>query len=228
LLPHQKSYIIKEAAKRLGFNFCGIARAEQLDADARRLEQWLNKGMHGSMHYMEKYFDLRIDPSKLVAGAQSVITLMLNYYPETESKVLPRIAKYAYGRDYHEVIREKLNSLLAAMKTALGDINGRGFVDSAPVLERTWAQKTGLGWIGKNGNLIHKQQGSFFFIATLIVDIELEYDAPFVKDYCGTCTRCIDSCPTDAILPDKVIDGSKCISYYTIELKDALIPDAMK
>ncbi|MEO6729740.1 MAG: tRNA epoxyqueuosine(34) reductase QueG [Ferruginibacter sp.] len=221
--------IIKSLAAKLGFDHCGIAKAVVLNEDARRLETWLNKGMQGSMQYMENHFDLRIDPAKLVPGAKSVITLLLNYFPEQkqfDDEV--KIAKYAYGNDYHEVIKEKLKSFLAEIKSSIGEVNGRGFVDSAPVLERSWAQKTGLGWIGKNGNLINKQSGSFFFIATLIVDLELEYDAAFAKDYCGTCTRCIDNCPTDAILPDKVIDGSKCISYFTIELKDALIPDAMK
>ena len=227
--PLQNTILVKKLALELGFEHCGIAKAVQLDEDARRLEQWLNKGMHGSMHYMENYFDMRIDPSKLVPGAKSVITLLLNYFPSQQQKDdAPKIAKYAYGKDYHEVIREKLNSFLSSLKINIGDIHGRGFVDSAPVLERTWAQKSGAGWIGKNGNLINKKTGSFFFIATLITDLELEYDDPFVKDYCGTCTRCIDSCPTDAILPDKVIDGSKCISYFTIELKDALISDSMK
>jgi epoxyqueuosine reductase len=221
--------IIKHTASGLGFDYCGIAKAQVLDDDARRLEQWLSKGMQGNMHYMENYFDVRIDPSKLVPGATSVITLMMNYFPSTQQKDhAPKIAKYAYGNDYHEVIREKLKALITHIKKEAGDINGRGFVDSAPVLERAWAQKSGLGWIGKNGNLINKQSGSFFFIATLIVDIELEYDAALAKDYCGTCTKCIDHCPTEAILPDKVIDGSKCISYFTIELKDALIPDGMK
>jgi len=221
--------IIKRTAAGLGFNFCGIARAEVLTEDARRLEAWLNKGLHGKMQYMENYFDLRIDPGKLVPGAKSVITLMMNYFPaERQNGEAPKIAKYAYGSDYHEVIREKLKELIRLIKLDAGDINGRGFVDSAPVLERTWAQKSGLGWIGKNGNLINKNSGSFFFIATLIVDIELEYDDPFTKDFCGSCTRCIDNCPTGAILPGKVIDGSKCISYFTIELKDALIPGTMK
>lgn len=220
---------IKQTATELGFHFCGIAKAKHLDDDARRLETWLSKGMQGSMQYMENYFDLRVDPTKLVPGAKSVITLMLNYYPSTKQKNdAVKISKYAYGRDYHEVIREKLQLLIQSMKENIGDINGRGFVDSAPVLERAWATKSGLGWIGKNGNLISKQNGSFFFIATLICDLELEYDAPFAKDYCGSCTRCIDECPTDAILPGKVIDGSKCISYFTIELKDALIDEGMK
>ena len=181
------------------------------------------------MGYMEKHFDLRTDPSKLVPGAKSVITLMKNYYPaEQQETNAPKISKYAYGKDYHEIIRAKLNEFLDNIKSKIGDIHGRGFVDSAPVLERAWAQRSGLGWIGKNGNLITKENGSFYFIATLITDLELQYDDAFAKDYCGTCTRCIDECPTDAILPDKVIDGSKCISYFTIELKDMLIPDTMK
>ena len=221
--------IIKKTAGALGFDYCGIARASFLNEDARRLERWLTNGMHGNMQYMENNFDLRVDPARLVPGAKSVITLLLNYFPAQEQPAAaPKIAKYAYGEDYHEVIREKLRKFLAQIKLLIGDVNGRGFVDSAPVLERTWAQKTGLGWIGKNGNLINKHSGSFFFIATLIVDVELNYDDPFAKDYCGTCIKCIDHCPTNAILPDKVVDGSKCIAYFTIELKDALIPDAMK
>lgn len=219
---------IKELAAQLGFEYCGIAKAVQLTEDARRLEQWLNKGMHGNMQYMENYFDLRIDPTKLLPGAKSVITLLMNYYPEKlQQQSTVKIAKYAYGKDYHEVIRAKLKELMLCIKEKVGDINGRGFVDSVPVLERTWAQKSGLGWIGKNGNLINNKRGSFFFIATFITDIALEYDLPLAKDYCGTCTRCIDSCPTEAILPNKVVDGSKCISYFTIELKEALIPEAM-
>jgi epoxyqueuosine reductase len=220
---------VKKTAERLGFNSCGIAKATRLDDDARRLESWLNKGYQGKMDYMEKYFDKRVDPQQLVPGAKSVITLTLNYYPsEMQGTELPQISKYAYGKDYHEVIKDKLKTLLLLLKENIGEINGRGFTDSAPVLERSWAQKSGLGWVGKNGNLISKQSGSFFFIATLITDLELIYDDPFAKDYCGTCTKCIDTCPTDAILDDKVIDGSKCISYFTIELKDALIPNNMK
>ncbi len=221
--------IIKEKTKLLGFDYCGIAKAAVLDEDAKRLETWLNKGMHGKMQYMENYFDLRINPTKLVPGAKSVITLLMNYFPSTvQQSNTVKIAKYAYGKDYHDVIRGKLKQLIEDLKKEIGDFNGRGFVDSAPVLERTWAQKSGLGWIGKNGNLLNKNSGSFYFIATLIVDIALVYDTPLVKDYCGSCTRCIDNCPTNAILPDKIIDGSKCISYFTIELKDALLPDAMK
>jgi epoxyqueuosine reductase len=225
----QHTSFIKKTAAALGFDYCGIAKAVRLDDDARRLEQWLNKGMQGKMKYMENYFDLRIDPGKLVPGAKSVITLLKNYYPsEKQQEGVPKISKYAFGKDYHDVIRKTLNDLIESMKEEIGEIHGRGFVDSAPVLERTWAQRSGLGWVGKNGNLINKQSGSFYFIGTLITDIELEYDEPFAKDYCGTCNRCIDECPTDAILPDKVVDGSKCISYFTIELKEMMIPGEMK
>jgi len=229
LITSANTQIVKQTATLLGFDFCGIATAGFLDDDARRLETWLNKGMHGNMQYMEKHFDMRTNPSKLVPGAKSVITLLLNYFPESfQNTDSPKIAKYAYGNDYHEVIREKLNHFLFLLRQQIGEINGRGFVDSAPVLERSWAQKSGLGWIGKNGNLINKKQGSFFFIASLITDLALNADDAGIKDYCGTCTRCIDECPTEAILPDKIVDGSKCISYFTIELKDALIPEKMK
>lgn len=204
---------------------CGIAMAEQLDEDAFRLEQWLNKGHQGGMQYMERYFDLRIDPRRLVPGARSVITLLLNYFPSQQQQAdAPKIAKYAYGTDYHYVIRDKLNQLLDFIKTNIGDVNGRGFVDSAPVLERSWAVKSGLGWVGKNGNVLTRNAGSFFFIATLITDLDLIADAPFKTDHCGTCTRCIDACPTQAIVSPTEIDAGKCISYLTIELKDALIP----
>lgn len=227
-LLDKNTLLVKEKARALGFDHCGIAKAEQLTEDAYRLEQWLKQGMHGSMHYMENYFDKRIDPRLLVEGAQSVITLLLNYYPpEQQAEDAPKVAKYAYGQDYHEVIRARLNTYLAELRAAFGDIQGRGFVDSAPVLERSWAQRSGLGWIGKNGNLIHKQAGSFFFIATLIVDIPLVYDAP-TGDYCGSCTKCLDACPTGALVSPTVVDGSRCISYYTIELKELLIPDAME
>ncbi|HPH22258.1 MAG TPA: tRNA epoxyqueuosine(34) reductase QueG [Chitinophagaceae bacterium] len=220
---------MKQQAQELGFNYCGIAKAEFLNDDARRLEHWLNKGFNGTMQYMENYFDLRVNPQKIVPGAKSVITLLQNYYPEQQQQNNNyKVAKYAYGKDYHEIIRAKLKQLLANMNATIGSIDGRGFVDSAPVLERAWAIKSGLGWIGKNGNLITKQSGSFFFIATIIVDIELLYDDAYAKDFCGSCTKCIDHCPTNAILPNKVIDGSKCISYYTIELKDALINENMK
>jgi epoxyqueuosine reductase len=221
--------IVKDTALLLGFDFCGIAHADFLDADAHRLETWLNKGMHGSMQYMEKHFDLRTNPRKLVPGAKSVITLLINYFPnEKQNEAAPKVSKYAYGKDYHEIIRGKLNHFFFLLNEKIGNIHGRGFVDSAPVLERAWAQKAGLGWIGKNGNLINKKQGSFFFIASLITDLDLLADETGVKDYCGTCTKCIDECPTEAILPNKIVDGSKCISYFTIELKDALIPEKMK
>lgn len=221
--------IIKQLAYKLGFDYCGIAKAVPLDEDARRLEKWLLQNHHGNMQYMENHFELRIDPAKLVPGAKSVITVLKNYYPsEKQSSDAPRISKYAWGKDYHEVIRAQLKELLDELRKTYGDIHGRGFVDSAPVLERSWATRSGAGWIGKNGNLITKNSGSFFFIATLIVDIELPYDDPFAKDFCGTCRKCIDACPTDAILDNKTIDGSKCISYFTIELKDALIPAEMK
>lgn len=227
-LLEKNTLMIKQKARALGFDHCGIAKAEQLTEDAYRLEKWLNKGMHGAMGYMENYFDKRIDPRLLVDGAKSVITLLLNYYPAAEQQPdTPHIAKYAYGKDYHEVIKAKLNEFLFDLRAELGDIQGRGFVDSAPVLERSWAQRSGLGWIGKNGNLIHKQAGSFFFIATMIVDIPLIYDSP-VGDYCGSCTKCLDACPTQALVSPTVVDGSRCISYYTIELKDMLIPASME
>lgn len=215
--------IVKNIAQSLGFDYCGISKATFLEDDARRLEQWLNKNMHGEMQYMANHFDLRTDPRKLEPGTASVITLLFNYYPEEHQPAdLPKISKYAYGDDYHDIIRAKLREFLSLMRTQIGEVAGRGFVDSAPVLERSWAQKSGLGWIGKNGNLIHKQQGSFFFIATLMVDLPLAYDNPLQKDYCGTCTKCIDACPTQAIVSPTVVDGNKCISYYTIELKEAL------
>ncbi|MBA2249116.1 MAG: tRNA epoxyqueuosine(34) reductase QueG [Chitinophagaceae bacterium] len=229
-LVDNNTAFIKSTATSLGFDYCGIAKAEKLENDARRLESWLNKGYQGKMQYMENYFDLRIDPCKLVPGARSVITLLLNYFPSQKQPDIdePIISKYAYGRDYHEVIKEKLKIFLAMIKENIGEIHGRGFADSAPVLEKSWAQKSGLGWVAKNGNLITKKNGSFFFIATLIVDLELNYDDAFVNDYCGSCRRCIDACPTGAILEEKIIDGSKCISYFTIELKDMLIPGEMK
>ncbi len=224
-----KSQFIKSLATHAGFDFCGIAAARPLDDDARKLEDWLQQGKHGHMYYMEKHFDLRVNPYKLLPGAKSVICFLINYFPVKEQENnIPKISKYAYGRDYHEVIRPKLEFILARMREKFGDFHGRGFVDSAPVLERSWAVLSGLGWVGKNGNLIHKKSGSFFFIATLIVDLELDYDAPVTADYCGTCTRCIEACPTHAIENNKVVDGSKCISYFTIELKELLIPDPMK
>jgi epoxyqueuosine reductase len=220
---------IQQEALRLGFMGVGFAKADFLEEDAIRLESFLKNNYHGKMSYLENHFDLRVDPRKLVPNAKSVITLLLNYYPnESQDIDSPKIAKYAWGMDYHDVIKEKLKALFAYINQHIGQIDGRGFVDSAPVLERTWANKSGLGWIGKNGNLINKQAGSFFFIATLICDLELEPDPTFKTDHCGTCTRCIDACPTDAIIDNKKIDASKCISYLTIELKDQLIPDAFE
>ncbi len=213
-------------AAQLGFLSCGIADAVPLHDDARRLEAWLAKGYHADMAYMANHFDLRIDPTKLVPGAKSVVTLLCNYFPSQAQQVgVPKIAKYAFGNDYHEVIRGKLNSLLDMFRAVAGAIEGRGFVDSAPVLERAWALRSGLGWIGKNGNLIHPKSGSFFFIATLIIDFQLDADPPFATDHCGTCRRCIDACPTDAIVSPKEIDANRCISYFTIELKSALMPE---
>ena len=215
--------LIKNEAKRLGFSFCGISKAEFLEEEAPKLENWLNSNMHGQMSYMQNHFDKRLDPRLLVPGARSVISLLLNYYPseKPQNEDAPKISKYAYGKDYHFVIREKLNLLLEFIRENIGEVDGRAFVDSAPVLDRAWAKKGGLGWIGKNSNLINKDSGSFFFIAELITDLELEYDGP-VKDYCGTCTRCMDACPTDAIVAPYVVDGSKCISYFTIELKESI------
>ncbi len=227
--PEKNAALIKAEALHLGFMACRVAKAERLDDDARRLEGWLTKGYNGTMQYMERHFDLRVDPAKLVPGAKSVVTLLMNYFPgEEQQPDAPRIAKYAWGQDYHDVIRAKLNELLAYMRTTIGEVQGRGFVDSAPVLERSWAVQSGLGWIGKNGNLLNKSYGSFFFIATLITDLELTPDAPFTTDHCGTCTRCIDACPTDAIVSPTVVDATKCISYLTIELKDALMPSGFE
>jgi epoxyqueuosine reductase len=227
-LKKKHTEFIKTMAAGQGFDYCGIAAARPLDEDARRLEEWLHKGYHGKMGYMENHFDLRIDPSKLVPGAKSVITLLKNYYPSEQAIGNFKISKYAYGSDYHEVIRAELKILIEKIREKTGNFIGRGFVDSAPVLERTWAKESGLGWIGKNGNLINRHQGSFFFIATLITDLELEYDVQIVKDYCGTCRKCIDACPTDAINENRQINGSQCISYFTIELKDEIIPKEVK
>ena len=221
---YSNTVYIKHLAASMGFDYCGIAKAQELTEDARRLEQWLHKGFHGDMEYMAKHFDLRIDPRKLVPGAKSVICFIKNYYPsQIQENGFPKIAKYAWGNDYHEVIRNQLHEFLDQLRKKIGPIEGRGFVDSAPVLERSWAQLAGAGWIGKNGNLIKPQTGSFFFIATLIVDLELNYDEPIGKDYCGTCTKCIDACPTQAILPNKTIEANHCISYFTIELKKETI-----
>ncbi len=206
---------------------CGISRAEFLEQEAPRLEKWLNENRHGQMSYMENHFDKRLDPRLLVDGAKSVISLLLNYYPtEQQNPNSYKISKYAYGEDYHFVIKEKLNALLQFIQQEIGEVNGRVFVDSAPVLDKAWAAKSGLGWVGKNSNLITQKVGSFYFIAELIVDLELAYDTP-TTDHCGTCTACIDACPTEAIVAPYVVDGSKCISYFTIELKENL-PEDMK
>jgi len=218
---------IKEEAKRLGFLSCGISKAGFLEEEALRLENWLNKNRHGQMSYMENHFDKRLNPTLLVDDAKSVVSLLLNYYPsEIQNKNSYKISKYAYGQDYHYVIKEKLKELLHFIQTEIGEVSGRAFVDSAPVLDKAWAAKSGLGWIGKNSNLITQKVGSFYFIAELIIDLDLEYDTT-TTDHCGTCTACLDACPTEAIVAPYVVDGSKCISYFTIELKDNL-PNEMK
>lgn len=221
------THLIKSKAKALGFDYCGISKAEFLEEEAPRLEQWLKNAGHGTMQWMENHFDKRLDPTKLVEGSKSVVSMLLNYYPEEELKSHDyKISKYAYGNDYHYVIKDKLKELILFLQEEIGEVNGRAFVDSAPVMDKVWAKKSGLGWVGKNTNLINKRSGSFFFIAELIIDLELEYDGP-VRDYCGTCTRCLDACPTDALTAPYKIDGSRCISYLTIELKDQ-IPESFK
>ncbi len=219
---------IKKYAHQLGFSFIGISKAEFLENEAPKLENWLKSGMQGRMAYMDSNIDKRLDPRLLVYGAKSVISVMYNYYTDKKQKdnSAPQISKYAFGEDYHFVVKEKLRELLFYIQTEIGEVNGRCFVDSAPILERAWAAKSGLGWVGKNANIINKNSGSFFFLAEIILDLELNYDSP-VQDFCGTCTACIDACPTDAIVAPTLIDGSKCISYFTIELKDEL-PIEMK
>jgi epoxyqueuosine reductase len=218
--------LIKSTAAKLGFSFCGISKAEFLADEAPRVEEWLKRGYQGKMSYLENYFDKRLDPTLLVPGAKSVVSLLFNYYPSKDlaANAELKIAKYAYGEDYHFVVKDKLKLLVEAIRENIGEVSGRAFVDSAPVLERAWAQRSGVGWIGKNSLLVNRQQGSFFFLAELILDLELEYDGP-IKDYCGTCTACMDACPTDAIAEPYVVDGSKCISYFTIELKEELPVD---
>lgn len=219
---------IKVEATRLGFSFCGISKAEFLEEEAPRLESWLKQNLHGEMYYMENHFDKRLNPRVLVEGSKSVISLMYNYYPSTQQRSDSyKISKYAYGEDYHHVIKDKLKELVQFITDEVGGINARIFTDSAPILERVWAKKSGLGWIGKNSMLINPKQGSFFFLAEIILDVEFDYDSP-IKDYCGTCTTCVEACPTEAILPNKVVDGSKCISYFTIELKNEIIPKEVK
>ena len=228
-MKNKKHYtaLIKNEAKRLGFISCGISRAEFLEDEAPRLEKWLKMKMNGEMKYMENYFEKRLDPTKLVDDAKSIISLTYNYYPEDlQNKEAPKVSKYAYGMDYHYVIKEKLNFFLTFIKDKIGDVHGRAFVDSAPILEKAWAAKSGIGWVGKNSNLITKQVGSFYFLAELIIDLDLDYDT-IESDHCGQCTACIDSCPTQAIAKPYVVDGSKCISYFTIELKEN-IPQEFK
>lgn len=219
---------IKTKAKELGFSFCGISKAEFLKEEAPRLEDWLKRGYQGKMSYLENYFDKRLDPTLLVPGAKSVISLVYNYYPKQELNAADglKIAKYAYGEDYHFVIKDKLKIFLQCLHDEIGEVSGRAFVDSAPVMERAWAKRSGNGWVGKNTLLLNRQMGSFFFLAELIIDLELNHDGP-VKDHCGSCTACIDACPTDAITEPYVVDGSKCISYFTIELKEE-IPKEVK
>lgn len=227
-LNAQNTAIVKQEAAALGFDFCGISKADFLEEEASRLDSWLHKNYHGKMAYMANHFDKRLDPRILVPGAKSVISLMINYFPE-HTQVhhdAPKISKYAFGKDYHEVIRTKLNLLIEKLKTAIGDFEGRAFVDSAPVMDKAWAKKSGMGWMGKNTNIINKTKGSFFFIAELITELDLTPDHA-IKDYCGTCTRCIDACPTDALFSPYQIDAAKCISYLTIELKDE-IPNEFK
>ena len=224
----QYAKIIKAEAKRLGFLSCGISKAEFLEEEAPRLERWLHNNMHGNMHYMENHFDKRLDPTLLVEGSKSVISLTYNYYTDAvqQDPDAPKISKYAYGVDYHYVIKDKLNQLLEYIKDEIGDVHGRAFVDSAPIMEKAWAKKSGLGWIGKHSNLITQKVGSYYFIAELIVDLDLEVDHA-ATDHCGSCTACIDACPTQAITEPYKVDGSKCISYFTIELKEN-IPNEMK
>ncbi len=219
---------IKTEATRLGFSFCGISKSEFLAEEAPRLESWLNQNMHGKMQYMENHFDKRLDTTKLVEGSKSVISLMYNYFPEKQQQNdTYKISKYAYGQDYHTIIKNKLKEFVGFIHDEIGEVNAEIYVDSAPVLDRAWAKKSGLGWIGKNSMLINPKKGSFFFLAEIILDVELNYDNE-IKDYCGSCTACIDACPTEAILPNNVVDGSKCISYFTIELKEEIIPKEVK
>jgi epoxyqueuosine reductase len=229
-MPNKNHYtkLIKNEANRLGFGFCGISKAEFLADEAPKLAQWLKENKNGKMAYMENHFDKRLNPTLLVDDAKSVISLLYNYYTPIKQNDIsaPKISKYAYGIDYHLVIKDKLKELFLFINEKIGEVGGRVFVDSAPILERAWAAKSGLGWIGKNGNLINKGSGSFYFLSELIIDLELDYDGP-TTDHCGTCSACIDACPTEAIVSPKIVDGSKCISYFTIELKDA-IPLEMK
>lgn len=227
MLKSQYKDFIRSKAYELGFSFVGFSKADFLEEEAVRLENWLKSKHHGEMSYMENHFDKRLDPRKLVEGTKTVISLLFNYYtPESQNDPqAPKISKYAYGKDYHFVVKEKLKQLYGYLLSEIGDVNGRYFVDSAPVMDKVWAERSGLGWIGKHTNLINKEQGSYFFIAEMLLDLKIEPDGP-IKDFCGTCTKCIDACPTEAIIQPYVVDGSKCISYFTIELKDA-IPQEM-
>ncbi|WP_373513425.1 tRNA epoxyqueuosine(34) reductase QueG [Persicitalea sp.] len=229
LVQQERSRLIKVKAAELGFDFCGVSKADFLEAEAPRLEDWLNRNHHGKMAYMANHFDKRLDPRKLMDGAKSVVSVLLNYYPEERLPEGPddyKLSKYAYGTDYHFVLKDKLKDLLAFIHTDIGEVAGRAFVDSAPVMDKVWAARSGLGWVGKHSNLLNRDMGSFFFIGELILDLDLAPDGP-VADYCGTCTRCVDACPTDAITEPYVVDGSKCISYFTIELKEA-IPEEVR
>ncbi len=219
--------LIKQWASELGFMYCGISKAGFLQEEAPRLEAWLQNGNHGKMAYMENHFDKRLNPQLLVEGAKSIVTLLYNYYPEEQNESEYRISKYAWGEDYHVVVKDRLKDLFLLIHENIGEVAGRVFVDSAPVMEKAWARKSGVGWIGKHTNLIHPKAGSYFFIAELIIDLDLIYDGP-MKDYCGTCTRCIDACPTEAIVAPYLLDASKCISYLTIELKDHILPTEFK
>lgn len=224
-LLRERTQKIKAEALRLGFSYCGVAKADYLEEEAPRLEDWLRQGHHGAMGYMENWFDLRLDPRKLVPAARSIITLLYNYHnPDLPTDAsAPRISQYAYGEDYHHVIKRKMRELVQWMEEQIGAVEGRVFVDSAPVLERAWAKRSGVGWIGKNAQLIHPKAGSYFFLCEFISDLELAVDGP-MKDYCGTCTACMEACPTDAIPQPHVVDGSRCISYFTIELKGSALP----
>ena len=228
-LKERNTQLIKQKAQDLGFFFCGISKADFLQEDAKHLDSFLKNNYQGKMSYLENHYDKRLDPRLLVDDAKSVVSLLMNYYPENvqEDPEAPKISKYAYGKDYHFIIKDKLKEFFAYIQEEIGEVGGRVFVDSAPVLDKAWARKSGLGWVGKNANLIHPKHGSFFFIAELILDLDLVADGP-MKDYCGTCTKCIDACPTDAIVQPYVVDGSKCISYLTIELKDELLPSEFK
>jgi epoxyqueuosine reductase len=224
-VSHTRAQQIKIWAKELGFLDCGISKAGFLESEASHLEQWLKQDFHGEMGYMANHFDKRLDPRLLVPGAKSVVSLLYNYFPnQVQSTELPQISKYAYGEDYHVVVKDKMKLLWDKLKEEWGDIDGRCFVDSAPVLERAWARKSGLGWQGKNGNIIQKKTGSFFFLAEMIIDVELNEDSP-TTDHCGSCNKCVEACPTEAIVSPAVVDGSRCISYFTIELKEAISSD---